>query len=82
VYFIPQLTTNILSVSQLDEAWYKVDIYSGVMKICELSVDSCWPVCADRQAGCMCSTSTSHSRFACHCKEKKKPSTGMPDSGI
>jgi hypothetical protein len=36
VYFIPQLTTNILSVSQLDEAWYKVDIYSGMMKICEL----------------------------------------------
>jgi hypothetical protein len=36
VYFIPQLTTNILSVSQLDEAWYKVDIYNDVMKICEL----------------------------------------------
>jgi hypothetical protein len=34
-YFIPCLTTNILSVGQLDEAWYKVDINSGVMKIHE-----------------------------------------------
>jgi hypothetical protein len=35
VYFIPRLTTNILSVGQLDEAWYKVDIYGGMMKIHE-----------------------------------------------
>jgi hypothetical protein len=33
VYFIPRLTTNILSIGQFDESWYKMDIYSGVMKI-------------------------------------------------
>jgi hypothetical protein len=35
VYFIPRLTANILNVGQLDEAWYKVDIYGSVMKIRE-----------------------------------------------
>jgi hypothetical protein len=35
VYFIPHLTTNILSVSQLDEIGYKIDIDTGVMKIQE-----------------------------------------------
>jgi hypothetical protein len=33
VYFVPRLVTNILSIGQFDESWYKVDIYSGVMKI-------------------------------------------------
>jgi hypothetical protein len=35
VYFIPRLTTNILSVSQLDEIGYKINIDTGVMKIRE-----------------------------------------------
>jgi hypothetical protein len=35
VYYIPWLTTNILSIGQLDEAWCKVDIYGGVLKIHE-----------------------------------------------
>jgi hypothetical protein len=35
VYFVHRLTTNILSIGQLDEAWYKVDIYGGVMKVCK-----------------------------------------------
>jgi hypothetical protein len=35
VYFIPRLTTNIVSVSQLDEIGYKIDIDTGVMKIRE-----------------------------------------------
>jgi hypothetical protein len=35
VYFIPRLTTNIMSVSQLDEIGYKIDIDTSVMKIRE-----------------------------------------------
>jgi hypothetical protein len=35
VYFIPCLTTNIVSVGQLDEIGYKIDIDTGVMKIRE-----------------------------------------------
>jgi hypothetical protein len=35
VYFIPRLTTNIVSVGQLDEIGYKIDIHTGVMKIWE-----------------------------------------------
>jgi hypothetical protein len=35
VYFIPHLTTNIVSVGQLDEIGYKIDIDTGVMKIRE-----------------------------------------------
>jgi hypothetical protein len=33
VNFIPRLTTNIVSVSQLDEIGYKIDINTSVMKI-------------------------------------------------
>jgi hypothetical protein len=33
VYFIPRLTTNIVSVGQLDEIGYKIDINMNVMKI-------------------------------------------------
>ncbi|XP_078428799.1 uncharacterized protein LOC144700769 [Wolffia australiana] len=35
VYFIPRLTMNIISVGQLDEAGYRVDIEKGAMKIHE-----------------------------------------------
>jgi hypothetical protein len=35
VYFIPRLTTNIVSVDQLDEIGYKIDIDTGMMKIRE-----------------------------------------------
>jgi hypothetical protein len=35
VYFIPRLTTNIMSVDQLDEIGYKIDIDTGMMKIWE-----------------------------------------------
>jgi hypothetical protein len=35
LYFIPRLTTNIMSVSQLDEIGYKIDINNGMMKIWE-----------------------------------------------
>jgi hypothetical protein len=35
VYFIPRLTTNIVSVGQLDEIGYKININTGVMKIRE-----------------------------------------------
>jgi hypothetical protein len=35
VYFIPRLATNIVSVSQLDEIGYKININTGVMKIRE-----------------------------------------------
>jgi hypothetical protein len=35
VYFIPRLTTNIMSVDQLDEIGYKIDIDTGMMKIRE-----------------------------------------------
>jgi hypothetical protein len=35
VYFIPRLTTNIVSVGQLDEIGYKIDIDTGKMKIRE-----------------------------------------------
>jgi hypothetical protein len=37
VYFIPRLTTNIVSVGQLDEIGYKIDINTGIMKIREPS---------------------------------------------
>jgi hypothetical protein len=37
VYFIPCLMTNIMSVGQLDEIGYKIDIDTGVMKIREPS---------------------------------------------
>jgi hypothetical protein len=33
VYFIPRLATNIVSIGQLDEVGYKIDIDTGVMKI-------------------------------------------------
>jgi hypothetical protein len=35
VYFIPRLMTNIVSIGQLDEIGYKIDIDIGVMKIWE-----------------------------------------------
>jgi hypothetical protein len=35
VYFIPRLMTNIMSISQLDEIGYKIDIDTGMMKIRE-----------------------------------------------
>jgi hypothetical protein len=35
VYFIPRLTTNIVSVGQLNEIGYKLNIDTGVMKIRE-----------------------------------------------
>jgi hypothetical protein len=35
VYFIPQLATNIVSIGQLDEVHYKIDIDTSVMKIWE-----------------------------------------------
>jgi hypothetical protein len=35
VYFIPHLTTNIVSVGQLDEIGYKIDIDTSVMNIWE-----------------------------------------------
>jgi hypothetical protein len=35
VYFIPHLMTNIVSISQLDEIGYKIDIDTGMMKIRE-----------------------------------------------
>jgi hypothetical protein len=35
VYFITRLTTNIVSVSQLDEIDYKIDIDTGMIKIWE-----------------------------------------------
>jgi hypothetical protein len=37
VYFIPRLTTNIVSIGQLDEIDYKIDIDTGMMKIWEPS---------------------------------------------
>jgi hypothetical protein len=37
VYFIPRLTTNIVSVGQLDEISYKIDVDTDVMKIWELN---------------------------------------------
>jgi hypothetical protein len=33
VYFIPRLMTNIVSIGQLDEIGYKIDIDIGMMKI-------------------------------------------------
>jgi hypothetical protein len=36
VYFIPQLTTNIMSVGQLDELDYNVHVKSVMMKICKM----------------------------------------------
>jgi hypothetical protein len=35
VYFIPRLTTNIVSIGQLDEVGYKIKIDDGVMRIRE-----------------------------------------------
>jgi hypothetical protein len=35
VYFIPRLTTNIMSTGQLDEIGYKINIDTGMMKIRE-----------------------------------------------
>jgi hypothetical protein len=35
VYFIPRLATNIVSIRQLDEVGYKIDIDTGTMKIQE-----------------------------------------------
>jgi hypothetical protein len=35
VYFIPRLTTNIVSIGQLNEIGYKINIDTGVMKIWE-----------------------------------------------
>jgi hypothetical protein len=37
VYFIPRLTTNIMSVGQLDEIGYKINIDTSMMKIREPS---------------------------------------------
>jgi hypothetical protein len=34
-YFIPRLTTNIISIGQLDEAKYKIHVDDGVMRIQE-----------------------------------------------
>jgi hypothetical protein len=33
IYFIPRLTTNIMSVDQLDEAGYNINIDTSMMKI-------------------------------------------------
>jgi hypothetical protein len=35
LYFIPHLTTNIVSIGQLDEIGYKIDIDTSMMKIQE-----------------------------------------------
>ena len=35
VYFIPRLTTNIVSIGQLEEVGYKIEIGSGVMRVRE-----------------------------------------------
>jgi hypothetical protein len=35
VYFIPRLTTNIMSIGQLDEIGYKIDIDTDMMRIRE-----------------------------------------------
>jgi hypothetical protein len=37
VYYIPRLTSNIISIGQLDEAGYKINIDNGVLRICEQS---------------------------------------------
>jgi hypothetical protein len=37
VYYIPRLTSNIISIGQLDEAGYKVNIEDGVLRIREQS---------------------------------------------
>ena len=34
-YFIPRLTTNIISVGQLDEVGFQVLVKGGVMRICD-----------------------------------------------
>ncbi|XP_072147841.1 uncharacterized protein [Setaria viridis] len=41
IYYIPNLTTNIVSVGQLDEVGYKIDIDNGVMKIREAVGEAC-----------------------------------------
>jgi hypothetical protein len=33
VYYIPRLTTNIISLSQMDETGFKVDIESGILRL-------------------------------------------------
>jgi hypothetical protein len=35
VYFIPRLTTNIVSIGHLEEVGYKIEISSGVMRVRE-----------------------------------------------
>jgi hypothetical protein len=35
VYFIPRMMTNIVSIGQLDEIGYKIDIDTGMMKFWE-----------------------------------------------
>jgi hypothetical protein len=37
VYYIPRLTSNIISIRQLDEAGYKVNIEDGMLRIREQS---------------------------------------------
>jgi hypothetical protein len=37
VYFIPRMTTNIVSIDQLNKIGYKIDIDTDVMKIQEPS---------------------------------------------
>jgi hypothetical protein len=37
VYYIPRLTSNIISIGQLDEAGYKINIDNGVLRIREQS---------------------------------------------
>ena len=36
VYYIPCLTTNIVSLGQIDEDGYKVDIESGILRLFDL----------------------------------------------
>jgi hypothetical protein len=38
VYFVPCLMTNIMSIGQLDEIGYKIDIDTGMIKIREPGV--------------------------------------------
>jgi len=36
VYYIPRLTTNIISLGQMDEDGFKVDIESGILRLYDL----------------------------------------------
>ena len=36
VYYIPRLTTNIISLGQMDEDGFKVDIESGILRLFDL----------------------------------------------